>query len=72
MKAKIICAALVLCTPAHAEDTTPSHRHGLLSHIECPAVREAVKLYGETVAEQWARSHGVSEARIEEAKRCLR
>jgi hypothetical protein len=72
MKAKIISAALVLCTPAHAEETTPNHRHGLLSHIACPAVREAVKLYGETAAEQWARSHGVSDAKIEEARRCLK
>ena len=72
MKVKILCAALLLCTAVHAEETTPSHRHGLLSHIACPAVREAVKLYGETVAEQWARSHGVSDAKIEEAKRCLR
>jgi hypothetical protein len=72
MKAKIICMALVLCTPAHAEETTPNHRHALLSRLECPAVREAVKLYGEVAAEQWARSHGVSEIRIEEAKRCLK
>jgi hypothetical protein len=69
MKTKIICTVLVLCTPAYAEETTPNHRHGLLSHIACPAVREAVKLYGETAA---ARSHGVSDAKIEEAKRCLK
>ena len=72
MKAKIIGIALVLCTPAYAEETTPTHRHALLSHIACPAVREAVKLYGEAAAEQWARSHGVSDSRIEEAKRCLK
>jgi hypothetical protein len=72
MKAKILCVALVLCTPAHAEETAPNHRHALLSRVACPAIREAVKLYGETAAEQWARSHGVSDSRIEEAKRCLK
>ena len=72
MKMKIICTALVLCTPAYGQESAPTHRHALLSHIACPAVREAVKLYGETAAEQWARSHGVSDARIEEAKRCLK
>ena len=72
MKIKIVCTVLVLCTPAYAEETTPPHRHALLSHIACPACREAVKLYGETAAEQWARNHGASDARIEEAKRCLK
>jgi hypothetical protein len=72
MKAKIIGIALVLCTPAHGEETTPHHRVSLVSRMTCPAVREAVKLYGEAAAEQWARSHGVSEPRIEEAKRCLK
>jgi hypothetical protein len=72
MKAKIIGIALVLCTPAHGEETTPNHRVSLLSRMTCPAVREAVKLYGEAAAEQWARSHGVSDSRIEEAKRCLK
>jgi hypothetical protein len=73
MKAKILCVALVLCTPAHGEETTPPNaRHALLDRVACPAVREAVKLYGEAAAEQWARGHGVSESRIEEAKRCLK
>jgi hypothetical protein len=72
MKAKIIGIALMLCTPAHGEETTPNHRVSLLSRMTCPAVREAVKLYGEAAAEQWARSHGVSESRIEEARRCLK
>jgi hypothetical protein len=44
----------------------------LLSRLTCPAVREAVKLYGEAMAEQWARSHGVSEAKISLAKQCLK
>jgi hypothetical protein len=72
MKMKIICTALVLCTPAYGQESTPRHRHALLARIACPAVREAVKMYGETTAEQWARSHGASDARIEEARRCLR
>jgi hypothetical protein len=77
MKATIICAALVLGAPAHSEETTPNqpvpnHRVALLSRVTCPAVREAVKLYGEAAAEQWARGHGVSETKIEEARRCLK
>jgi hypothetical protein len=72
MKAKIIGIALMLCTPVHSEETAPNHRISLLSRVACPAVREAVKLYGEATAEQWARSHGASESKIAEAKRCLK
>jgi hypothetical protein len=72
MKATIICMALVLCTPANAEEATPNHRLAFLSHVACPAVREAVKLYGEAAAEQWARGHGVSETKIEQARHCLK
>src|SRR5258708_19099593 len=59
MKATIICIILVLWTPAHGAETSPNHRLALLSRVTCPAVREAVKLYGEAAAEQWARAHGV-------------
>jgi hypothetical protein len=72
MKAMIICLALVLGAAAHGEESAPNHRVALLSRLTCPAVREAVKLYGEAAAEQWARSRGVSETRIEQAKRCLK
>jgi hypothetical protein len=77
MKIAIICLALVLGVPAHGEESNPNqgapnHRLALLSRLTCPAVREAVKLYGEAAAEQWARGHGVSETKIEQAKRCLK
>jgi hypothetical protein len=72
MKAAILCAALVLGAPAHGEESTPNHRVALLSRLTCPAVREAVKLYGEAAAEQWARGHGISETKIEQARRCLK
>jgi hypothetical protein len=72
MKAITIAGALALCAPALGAENTTNHRLALLSRITCPAVREAVKLYGEATAEQWARSHGVSEDRIEQAKRCLK
>jgi hypothetical protein len=72
MKAIAIYITLVLWAPAHAAEKAPNHRVALLSRVACPAVREAVKLYGEAAAEQWARGHGVSETRIEEAKRCLK
>jgi hypothetical protein len=77
MKAAIICAALVLGAPAYGEESTPdqsapNHRVALLSRLTCPVVREAVKLYGEAAAEQWARGHGASETKIEQARRCLK
>lgn len=72
MKATIICIALVLGTAAHSEEVAPTHRAALMSRITCPAIREAVKLYGAAAAEQWARSHGLSEHKIEQAKRCLK
>ena len=73
MKATIICIALVLGTPAFGEEeAAPRHRAALMSRITCPAIREAVKLYGAAAAEQWARGNGISERKIEQAKRCLR
>jgi hypothetical protein len=72
MKAMIVCIALVLGAPAYGEATPPNHRLALLSRLTCPAVREAVKLYGEAAAEQWARAHSISESRIEQARRCLK
>jgi hypothetical protein len=72
MKTITIATALVLCTPAHGAENVPNHRLALIGRVTCPAVREAVKLYGEAAAEQWARSHGFSDERIEQAKRCLK
>ena len=72
MKAMILCIASVLWASDQGAEKPANHRLALLSRVACPAVREAVKLYGEAAAEQWARSHGVSEAKIEEAKRCLK
>lgn len=73
MKARIICIALVLGTPALGEEeNAPRHRAALMSRITCPAIREAVKLYGAAAAEQWARGNGISERKIEQAKRCLK
>jgi hypothetical protein len=72
MKVMIICIAAIIGTAAHSEEATPKHRVALMSRITCPAIREAVKLYGAAAAEQWARGHGVSDQKIEQAKRCLR
>jgi hypothetical protein len=72
MKTTVICIALVLFAPVYGAENTRNHRVVLLSRVACPAVREAIKLYGEAAAEQWARGHGVSETRIEQAKRCLK
>jgi hypothetical protein len=72
MKATILCLALALSAPAYGAESPSNHRLALLSHITCPAIREAVKLCGGAAAEQWARSHGFSEDRIEQARRCLK
>ena len=73
MKLTILCMALMIWAAADPATEKPAnHRLALLSRVACPAVREAVKLYGEAAAEQWARSHGVSDAKIEEARRCLK
>jgi hypothetical protein len=72
MKATIICITLVLLAGDQGTEKPTNHRLALLSRVACPAVREAVKVYGEAAAEQWARSHGVSETKIEEARRCLK
>jgi hypothetical protein len=72
MKATIICMTLVFLVADQGAEKPANHRIALLSRVACPAVREAVKLYGEAAAEQWARSHGVSETKIGEAKRCLK
>lgn len=74
MKARIICIALVLGTPALGEEENAprQHRAALMSRITCPAIREAVQLYGAAAAEQWARGNGISERKIEQAKRCLK
>jgi hypothetical protein len=72
MKATLICMTLVFLAADQGTEKSTNHRLALLSRVACPAVREAVKLYGEAAAEQWARSHGLSETKIEEAKRCLK
>jgi len=77
MKTTIVCIALVLWTPAcgaenAGAETAPNHRISLSTRLACPAIREAVNLYGQAAAEHWARSRGISEARIERAKQCLR
>ena len=71
MKPTIICVALLLCPPCYAA-TSSDQKLPLLTRVSCPAVREAVKLYGQSAAEGWARARGISEAKIEQAKRCLR
>jgi len=72
MKTTVLCIALVLCAPAYGAENVPNHRVALVSRLTCPVVREAVRLYGEAATEQWARGHGVSETKIEQAKRCLK
>jgi len=72
MKTTIICVALLLCATPGSAATTADPKLPLMTRVTCPAVREAVKLYGEAAAEQWARTRGISEARIEQARRCIR
>jgi len=58
-----IALVLGLIGDAHAADKPSAWR--------CALVRNAVAVYGESAALAWARSHGWSDSRIAEAKRCL-
>jgi len=65
LRCAIMAIALVLglIGDAHAADKPSAWR--------CALVRNAVAVYGESAALAWARSHGWSDSRIAEAKRCL-
>jgi hypothetical protein len=51
-------AALLVSYPARA--------------VPCWVVKKAVAQYGEAAVESWARSRGISDKEIEQARRCLR
>jgi hypothetical protein len=40
--------------------------------VPCWVVKKAVAQYGEAAVESWARSKGISDKEIEQARRCLR
>lgn len=42
-----------------------------LRRLSCTLVRYYVAKYSEAAAENWARSHGATDAEIETARRCL-
>jgi hypothetical protein len=56
---------LVACQGAAAADN-PSH------NLSCSQVRSYVAQYSLPVAENYARSHGATDAEIAKARRCLR
>jgi hypothetical protein len=51
--------------------TATASEKPLLGQVSCVVVRFYVAKYSEAAAERWARSHGVSDAEIETAHRCL-
>jgi hypothetical protein len=44
---------------------------GAVHRVSCTVVRFYVAKYSAGAAESWARSHGASDAEIENARRCL-
>lgn len=64
--------ALTLSLSSVSSNAVAGSRHGLVQRVSCSVVRFYVARYSESTAEMWARSHGATDAQIEEARRCLR
>ena len=59
----------VLCTTAG--DARAGDQQPIFHRVSCTVIRFYVAKYSAGAAESWARSHGASEAEIENARRCL-
>ncbi len=57
---------------AFAPDATAGEQSALFRRASCSVVRYYVTKYSASAAESWARSHGVTDAEIEAARRCLK
>jgi hypothetical protein len=69
MKIRSVCiAAVFLGLSSVAASASES---GMLHRVSCSVVRYYVAKYSASMAEQWARAKGASDAEIEAARRCL-
>jgi hypothetical protein len=64
------CVA-VICLGLAPQAEAAEHS-GLIHRASCSVVRFYVAKFSAYAAEEWARSHGATEAEIESARRCLR
>jgi hypothetical protein len=62
--------ALVLLFAVAGDAAAGDQSHGF-HRISCAVVRFYVAKYSVGAAESWARSHGATDAEIENARRCL-
>lgn len=70
MWSRWICvAAICLGLAPNAE---AGERSGLVHRASCTVVRFYVARYSASAAENWARSHGATEAEIEAARHCIK
>jgi hypothetical protein len=70
MNLRWLCVLLLLCLGAPT--AASANEQGVFRRVSCSVVRYYVAKYSMSVAEQWARDKGASEAEIETARRCLR
>jgi hypothetical protein len=53
-------------------DAFAGESSGILHRVSCSVVRYYVAKYSASMAEQWARSNGATDAEIEAARNCLK
>jgi hypothetical protein len=70
MIVRAVGAAALLLTLLSSEAFAVRH-HSPTGRMSCTEVRYYVAKYSASVAEMYARSHGATDAQIEQARRCL-
>jgi hypothetical protein len=71
MRLRSICVAAAVCLGLSPTVASASEQSGILHRVSCSVVRYYVAKYSASMAEQWARSKGATDAEIEAARRCL-
>ena len=69
MRMRLVC--VVLACWGFVSKADAAERSGLVHRASCAVVRLYVTKFSAPVAEAWARSHGATEAEIEDARHCL-
>jgi ABC-type sulfate transport system substrate-binding protein len=70
MALRSMCIAAV-CLGLSSAAACAGEQSGIFHRVSCSVVRYYVAKYSESMAEQWARAKGASEAEIEAARHCL-
>lgn len=69
MWSRLLCIAAI--SFGLIPQTVAGEQTGRIHHASCTVVRFYVAQYSASAAEAWARGHGVTDAEIEAARRCL-